>query len=347
MIYVLWGADDFSIAEAVRRLVSAALPTDTADLNLTRLPAAEVTIDALRFACEAAPLLADRRVVVVSGLLDRLTARRGKEKAGGAEDQGGLAAALAAYLPRVPANTLLILVEPVAPPKSGVLAKALDEAGARVKAFATLAGPPLVRWIEERARASGADIAGEAAALLATFVGSDLRALANEIAKLAAYAGPGRTIAPADVTLLVSQAGEASVFELVDAIGQGNRRTALSALHTLLEHGERPERIMVMVGRQVRLLLQVKDLLGGGAAQDAIGRELGLSPYPLRKLVEQARLFQVPQLAAMHRRVLEADVQVKTGQLDSELGLQLLVAELSGEAKPAPRPGATRRTWRR
>ena len=41
MIYVFCGPDDFSISEAVKKLLAAALPADTADLNTTRLGAAE------------------------------------------------------------------------------------------------------------------------------------------------------------------------------------------------------------------------------------------------------------------------------------------------------------------
>jgi DNA polymerase-3 subunit delta len=342
MIYVLFGPDEFSIALAVKKLLAASLPEDTADLNTTRLAAAEATVDALRFACEAAPFLADRRAVVVSGLFARLSARRGRAAARddgdtAPEREPKLAGEVAAYLPRIPQNTLAVFVEPAAPPKSGPLAKALDAAGAKVKAFPTLAGPPLVRWIKERAKATNVAIADRAAEALATFVGGDLRALANEVDKLAAYAGPGRSIELPDVQLLVSQATEANVFELVDAIGVGNRKRALSALAVLAEHGERPERIMVMIARQVRLLLQVKHALGAGMSLDAIGRDLGLAPFPLRKVADQVRLFQLPQLEAMHRRVLEADVQIKTGGQDPDLAIELLTTELAGEAQPPRR----------
>lgn len=339
MIYYLGGPDDFSLRAAAQRLLHSALPEETADLNLTRLSGAEVTLDALRFACEAVPFLADRRAVIVDGAFARANRREGARGGGAARREApkkdsSLAADLAAYLPDVPANTLLIIVEPDAAPKSGALAKALDAAGARVQFFPVLSGMPLVRWIKDRARTVGAGIADPAAELLAAYAGGDLRVVANEVDKLATYAGPGHPIDVGDVEALTSQVSEASVFDCVDAIGQGSRGRALASLNVLVEHGERPERILALVGRQVRLLLQAKDLTLRGDGPEAVGRALGLSPFPLRKILDQMRLFEIAPLEAMLRRVLEADLQIKTGELESRLALELLIAELSAYARP-------------
>jgi DNA polymerase III delta subunit len=62
----------------------------------------------------------------------------------------------------------------------------------------------------------------------------------------------------------------------------------------------------------------------------------------LRKILDQMRLFDPEALEAMLHRVLEADVQIKTGQLEPGLALDVLVAELCAAARPA-RSGATRR----
>jgi DNA polymerase-3 subunit delta len=331
MIYYLSGPDDFSLRVAVQKLLQGALPPDTLDLNLTRLSGAEVTLDALRFASEAAPFLADRRAVVVEHAFARAArpARGGaKQREGAGVEAAGRTEGIVEYLPRVPSNTLLIFVEPEAPPKTGALAKALTEAQARLQHFPILAGMPLVRWIKGRAKDIGGSITDEAAQLLAGFVGGDLRVLANEVDKLATYAGPGQAIDVADVEALVSQASEASIFACVDAVAQGDRRAALSSLAVLLEGGEKPERVLALVARQVRLLLQARDLSMRGEDQEAIGRALGVPPYPLRKVLDQMRLFQVETLEGMLRRVLEADVQVKTGELESRLALELLIAEL-------------------
>src|SRR5262249_35028272 len=90
-IYYLWGPDDFSLQTTVRRLLRAAFPADAADLNTTRLAGGEVRLDALRFACGAAPFLAERGAVVVDGLfarLGRVRSRSARGERGGARREG-------------------------------------------------------------------------------------------------------------------------------------------------------------------------------------------------------------------------------------------------------------------
>ena len=172
--------------------------------------------------------------------------------------------------------------------------------------------------------------------------------MANEVDKLATYAGPGQAIDVGDVESLVSQASEANIFACVDAVAQGDRRTALSSL-ARAGRGREARAGAGPRGRQVRLLLQAKDLTMRGEDQEAIGRALGVPPYPLRKVLDQMRMFQVETLEGMLRRVLEADIQVKTGELESRLALELLIAELSargGSGAPPGGGGADRRAVR-
>ena len=325
MIYYLSGPDDFSLRVAVQKLLQGALPADTLDLNLTRLSGAEVTLDALRFASEAAPFLADRRAVVV----EHAFARAARPARGGAKQRDGAGGGESGRQSRLAGPKGSSSTCPGCPPtpssssssrrhplRRGPWRRRLTEAEARLQHFPILAGMPLVRWIKGRAKDVGGSITDEAAQLLAGFVGGDLRTLANEVDKLATYAGPGQAIDVADVEALVSQASEASIFACVDAVAQGDRRAALTSLAVLLEGGEKPERVLALVARQVRLLLQARDLSMRGEDQEAIGRALGVPPYPLRKVLDQMRLFQVETLEGMLRRVLEADVQVKTGELE-------------------------------
>jgi DNA polymerase III subunit delta len=336
MIYLLYGTDDFSIRETVAKLLRAALPEETADLNTTRLTATDISPHTLQFACEASPFLADRRVVIVERFFSRAASRRGraaKAKDGDSAGEPKHLSEVAAYLPNVPPNTLLVFVETDAPPKSGPVARALEASQVKQQFFPTLAGAPLTRWVKERAKVNGGQIGDRAASMLATFVGGDLHSLSNEIQKLVAYAGPGRAIEPEDIQLLVNQVGEVNVFALVDAVGQGQRKNALVALHKLLDNGERPERIMVMIARQIRLLLQAREGLDRREPPDSLARSLGLTGFPLRKVLEQARLFASVRLLEMHRSTLETDLNAKTGQQDPSLALELLVTELTARER--------------
>ncbi|MGI8424481.1 MAG: DNA polymerase III subunit delta, partial [Chloroflexota bacterium] len=234
MIYLFHGPDEFSIREAVQKQLRAALPPETADLNLSRMPGDQVTADALRFACEAAPFLADRRAVVIERFFSQKKTTHTE--------------AVSAYLPSVPENTLVLFVEGDAPPKAGPIARALEAARVKQQFFGQLAGSALVRWIKDRGRSAGGQVSDAAASLLASFVGGDLRTLANEVAKLVTYAGPGKTVEPDHVRLLVNQVAETNIFALVDAVAQGQLKQALASLHLLLESGAQPVYVLTMLG---------------------------------------------------------------------------------------------------
>ena len=315
MIFLYYGPDEFSIREAVQKQLKAALPAETADLNLSRLAGDQVTADALRFACEAAPFLADRRAVVV----DRFFSQK---KTTHTE-------AVSAYLPSVPANTLLLFVEGDAPPKTGPVARALEAAKVKQQFFGPLTGAALARWIKDRAKGLGGQISDQAAQLVATFVGGDLRVVANEVGKLVTYAGPGKVVEAEHVRLLVNQAAETTIFALVDAVAQGQLKQALASLKVLLEGGARAPYVITMVGRQVRLVLQARDGIDRKLPAAEVARLMGVSGFPAQKAMGQARSFSLGQLERMHRRVLDADVAVKTGRQTDEVALELLVTDLA------------------
>jgi DNA polymerase-3 subunit delta len=62
---------------------------------------------------------------------------------------------------------------------------------------------------------------------------------------------------------------------------------------------------------------------------DEIASQLGQRPFVVRKAMDQARLFQDAELLRLHDRVLELDHASKTGRIEPETGLELLVAEFT------------------
>ena len=98
--YVFHGEDEFTCAETVADLRRRMASSGMADLNVLFLDGRAVRLDELRHACEAIPFLSDRRMVVVTGLLERL-----------GRDRGRFLEGLLEMLPRLPETTRLVLVE--------------------------------------------------------------------------------------------------------------------------------------------------------------------------------------------------------------------------------------------
>ncbi|MCC7355544.1 MAG: DNA polymerase III subunit delta [Anaerolineae bacterium] len=341
MIYLLHGEEEFLRAEALARIKAGLGDPEMASLNTLWLDGRKASMADVQTACDALPFLSERRLVVVEGLLARLLSRKreaGDEADGSqgedeAKPAGPLLQGLTAYLERVPATTDLVLDEPQeiskAQPVFKTLMKLVQEGRAEV-----ITCPPIKKqdelsgWIMDRAKAKGARLTFDAAEELAAFVGSQLRLLDQELDKLMAYA-PDRTITPADVRLLVPATREANIFEMVEALGRGDGKLAVRTLRELLDDGQPPLGILGMVARQVRLLLQAKELTARGLPAPDVARALRLQGWQSDRIVRQAGRYTFPQLERMHDRLLETDVAIKTGQMDDDMAVEMLVISLS------------------
>ena len=342
MFYIFHGEDEFSRQREVAGLRARLAGGDPAmaDLNTNLLDGDRLTFGELRHTCDSMPFMAERRLVIVRGLLSRLASGQKRGGASGApeeQDPGWRRTfrdELAAYLPKLPPTTRLIFDEPVTLSASHPILKLVEAQGKEgpglAKEFSLPKGRELVHWIEEHAQASRGKISREAAEMLALLVGADLRLLDQEIDKLLLYANGERPASVDDVRRLVSRARETSVFDLVDCVGRGETDRALQLLHRLLEEGEHPLQILTMLARQIRILIQVRELQGQGLNPQEIAGQLKLHPYVAGKAADQAAKIDMARLEAAHRRLVETDWAIKTGKLEEVLALDLLVVGLGG-----------------
>jgi DNA polymerase-3 subunit delta len=328
VIYLL--PDDLPGAEELDKIKLQLGDKSLQDLNTTALDGQKMNIDDLKRACDAAPFLAAKRLVIVRRLLARLEP---KATTGGSSRKSSRTEALrtvADYLPTVSTSTDLVFVEENMPSASNPILKAIQAAGGKVVESKPLKDEQLVDWIVGRARRKGGQISRGAANELASFVGSNLWLIDKEIDKLVTYAD-GAQISDKDVRAMVSYTREASIFTLLDAIGQRDTRSALRKLRELLADGEAPAYLMTMITRQIRLMLLSKEMASKGRTPDEIGNELRLHRYPRDKILQQIRRFSLPQLEQAYQRLLAVDEGIKTGRMGPLAALDLLVVELAGE----------------
>jgi DNA polymerase-3 subunit delta len=318
--FIFHGEDEFTQRETLAALKARLGDAALLDLNTSRFDGQTVELGELLHACSSFPFLADRRLVIVEGLIERLRGR-GNESARDA---------LLDNLPRLPPTTRLVFLErQTLPAENSFLKLAADSPAGYARVFQVPKGSALVRWIRERTRARGGAIQPPAAALLAANVGEDLRLLEMEITKLLSFVNLSRPIEPADVELLTPYAAQGDIFSLVDAIGQRRGQEAVAVMRGRLEAGDQPLYLLAMIVRQVRLLIQVREKLGQGYRPEEISKQLELHPWVAGKLCQQANGYDLAQLEAIHRRLLDTDVVIKTGGINPSVALELLVVELA------------------
>jgi DNA polymerase III subunit delta len=354
-IYLLQGQDDRRKREALHALLDRLVDPAGRDFDLEQLDAEGATADEILAALGSLPMFSDRRVVVLQNA-GRL--RHPRQRGTGER----LAAVVAQGVPGLGESVCLILVAWAEPEedsrRKSIVGEKLDaaikKAGGEVMNFA----PPrkaeeTAPFIAQEARRLGKTIAPPVAVLLARRVGPDLDSLANEVEKLAAYAGDRPAISREDVELLSPRAPDDNVFAWMDAVMAGNREVALRRLEDLLESGEPPLKLMAQLTGRVREVWQAKYLLerriplatDAAALPDGVREALPKEgsvlarvkrqPWAARQLAEDARSFSWPRLRAALPRIAEAEAGIKGwegGVSDPRLALELLVVAITQPA---------------
>jgi DNA polymerase-3 subunit delta len=85
-----------------------------------------------------------------------------------------------------------------------------------------------------------------------------------------------------------------------------------------------------MIIRQFRLLLLTKEHLNSRGGMDTLPDVLGVkSKFAVEKFAKQSRAFSLAELEAIYRKLLDYDVQMKTGRIKPELALDLFFAGMA------------------
>ena len=334
MLYILLGQDDFSIRQSLEEIKKGIGDQALLVTNTITLDGQQVTLDQLRTVCETVPFLAEKRLVIVNGLLERVESKSKssrKKKIIQPANQQSEYRSLADCIGRIPDSTVLVLIDGRIR-SDNPLFKELS-AKAEVRSFPLLSDAKLRQWIQKRVGEGDGGISPQAVDSLARLVGANLWVMASEIDKLILFAS-GRRIEAEDVGMVVSYAQQSSVFVMVDAILEFKAGAAEQLLQQLLQRGAAPAYLLAMLVRQVQMIVRVKELRNQGKSKIEIQNKLGLvSEYALRKTLEQADRYSWEQLKNVYNKLLEADLAIKTGKYDSELALNILIAELCQRTK--------------
>jgi DNA polymerase-3 subunit delta len=335
MIYLFLECDEFLATEDIRGLKAALGDAELADLNITEMEGAQARAGEILGQAAMMPFLAPRRLILVRGYLAQLDKRMAASKNTDAAAYAEAAQFLIG-LGEVSDSTDLLLVDSGVDKRRGLWKgfslkqdgkeRAIPGLQALIQAktvtrmdLPTPDAKSLPGWLQARAKSRGIALDGRALQLLATYVGPNLRQLDNELEKLSLYAG---------------------ARPMTDALSQRNPRAAMTALHALRRNDAHPIYLLTMIARQYRVMLKVKDALGGRASgnEHDIAPLVGEKPYPVKKAMGQAAAYTFDELVDVLDRLVMADYAMKTGA-DAEAELDILIAELT--QRPARIPGRT------
>ena len=321
MIRLLYGENEFTIAEKVIAMRDQIYPEEMREFNIMRFEGAALTRPELLNAISVVPFMATARLVIVKDLLKKFDKVPGSDNLG---DWDGIVDDLES----ISSTTQLLFVEQDLSNRNPML-KFLKEVG-NVEYHPLLKTRELTQWTLDRAGSEGMSINFDAARYLAASIGPDLRMIDSELKKLHLYNNFG-DINIESVRDMVAQVREQSVFRVVDFVIEGRSKEAIVVVTRLLDSGSSPAMITRMIERQVRFLLIAKDLKSRDIPNAELGKRLSLFGYPVTKTLDMEKNISMNRLLFMHDLLLNLEIKVRDGVLQEHLALDFLIVQLSGK----------------
>lgn len=201
--------------------------------------------------------------------------------------------------------------------------------------FEPLEGQKLENWIKKEFKKYQTLIDPEALEGLVNFVGNNLWQMENEIKKLVNYkrdsfspksSSDERKIEAKDVKLLIKPKIETDIFKTIDAVSENKKDKALAFIHFHLEKGDSPLYLLTMINFQFRNLIIIKDLIEKNTPYYKIIGKSKLHPFVVRKSYQQAQNFTLQKLKKIYLKIFETDFRIKTGKIEPEAALDMLIA---------------------
>ena len=311
--YLFTGEEEYLRRQYADILKKTVLPSDD-DLNYTKMEGKDCTFEDLAETAETMPFFAERRMIVVD---DSHWFRTGTDKD------------LTSFIQDIPETACVLFLEQEIDKRSRNY-KAMAKDGT-VVSFDTPDESMLVSWIGSVFRKEGKNISRDTAMYLIRRCGTNMDNLKNEMEKLVSYAMNEDTVTPRHISELCSRHLEDQIFAMMDAVAGGKQKETLSMYNELLALRESPMKILSLLSRHFRILLQVKDMEELGMSGADMAQAAGVPPFAVKKYRAQAAAFSVEELRKAADDCLENDELIKSGNMTDILAVEtFLVRYTSG-----------------
>ena len=309
-IYLLYGSEHYLRQQYKQKLKQALIPADDT-INFSRFEGQHTDVSALIDLAETLPFFADYRLILIE---DSGFFKNGCET-------------LVNYLPNLPSSTVLVFSESEID-KRGRLYKSVKKSG-RIVEFEQQNEQLLTRWILGRLKRENKKITQSVLQLFLSTTGMDMSTIDKELEKLLCYTLNKEIIEAADIEAICTEQVTNQIFEMVNAIGKRDQTRALSLYYDLLALKEAPMRILFLINRQFRILLDLKSMKKAGVDAKTMAAKAGIPPFAVKRSLEQAARFPENELHQALKEGTELETDIKTGKITDRIAVELLLIKYS------------------
>ncbi|MBI4777495.1 DNA polymerase III subunit delta [Candidatus Desantisbacteria bacterium] len=308
-VYLFAGPEEYLKEECIeiikRRLFS---PDDSIELNLQIIYGDNAGASTIINACKTMLFGAKKRLVIVKNF-SKLSQEDKKQ--------------LTPYLKSPAAHTCLILI-------TDKTEKGAGHGGCEVVNFYSLYESEVSDWIQRQVQGYKKKITPDATLTLISRAGTGLLELKSEIEKLCFYAGEKEYIKAIDVLEVTSENREATIFELMDAIGLKRAQQAIKALDKLLSQKEEPVKILFMITKHLRTIFKLKLLQEQKMSLPEIWPMIDVKfTKQQASFLAQSKFYHEQSLKKAFELLLETDISLKSQDIRlNSVVMEVLVCRL-------------------
>jgi DNA polymerase-3 subunit delta len=306
---LLHGEERFLVDEKARRTVEEWRSELVSDFGLETMEGAGLAPARLQDAVLQAPFLDPYRVVFAR----MVPANRAE----------GLAAAIT----EIPPTTRLLMTVAGRLGSTNKLVKAIIAAGGQAEEMQHLNHRGLSDWTSRRAiEVHG--LTPNIAAQVVRVSPPDLSVIDSELTKLAAYKASGSKLTPEVVTELLAGGREGEIFRLTDNLLPRPNALALETARSLTQSGMQPTSVAYRMARHIALVLEVRARQDRGESLSKVQEDMREHRFVVQKAFDAAQQASPDRLEGALRLIRDYEFEVKSGQVDAELGLDVLLTRL-------------------
>lgn len=311
-VYLLYGEEDYLKKQYKEKLRNAMLPSDDT-MNYAYYEGKGINVNEIIDLAETLPFFAERRLIIIedSGFFKNATPE------------------LAEYLKDMPDTTSMIFVESEVDKRSK-LYKAVQAKGRAVELGRQDEGT-LLRWVAGNVGREKKQISEQTIRYFLSKVGTDMENIQKELEKLFCYTLEKDTITTTDVEMICTTQITNQIFNMINAVAEKEQRKALDFYYDLIALKEPPMRILFLLARQFKQLLEVKEMDKRGYARKEIAEKTGINPFVVGKYQAQAKAFSSEELRAIIEDSVDIEECVKTGRLTDMLSVELFIVKYSSK----------------
>ena len=144
---------------------------------------------------------------------------------------------------------------------------------------------------------------------------------------MGSYAGAGSTLTNEIVDKLSPRKVENNVFRMIDNIGMKNASVAMKIFKDMVFDGEPVLRIMSLISRQFRIILNVKDMQKENMKIKEIATTLGVQEFVVKNAAKQGTNFSDDKLTEIMNYILESEYRIKNGLIGDEAAIEILIGK--------------------